>query len=58
LLNYLKKHTTYLFIIYRVVVGSLLLVLLFTGRLSPGGDDKDNDKEGIPQNQVAVIVQK
>lgn len=35
LLNYLKNHTTYLFIIYRIVVGFGLLYLLQTGILSP-----------------------
>ncbi|NTW50192.1 MAG: undecaprenyl-diphosphate phosphatase [Chlorobiales bacterium] len=34
LLEYLKKHTTYLFIIYRIVLGLILLGLLFSGRLS------------------------
>ncbi|HLN33346.1 MAG TPA: undecaprenyl-diphosphatase UppP [Gemmataceae bacterium] len=58
LLNYLKKHSTYLFIIYRVVLGSILLILLFTGKIPPGGDDKDREKEQIPQTEVAVLVQK
>lgn len=35
LLNYLKKHTTYLFIIYRMLLGVLLIYLLNTGVLSP-----------------------
>ncbi|MFA5834210.1 MAG: undecaprenyl-diphosphatase UppP [Bacteroidota bacterium] len=35
LLNYLKSHTTYLFIIYRIVVGLGLLYLLNTGILQP-----------------------
>jgi undecaprenyl-diphosphatase len=35
LLGYLKKHTTYLFIVYRIVVGVLLLVLLGAGVLLP-----------------------
>lgn len=35
LLNYLKKHTTYLFIIYRIIVGLGLVYLLKTGILSP-----------------------
>lgn len=35
LLNYLKSHTTYLFIIYRIVVGIGLLYLLSTGFISP-----------------------
>lgn len=35
LLHYLKTHTTYLFIIYRIVVGIGLLYLLNTGILQP-----------------------
>jgi len=35
LLNYLKRHTTYLFIVYRVAVGGLLLALLLTGKVQP-----------------------
>ena len=35
LLNYLKSHSTYLFIIYRIVVGTALLYLLSAGILQP-----------------------
>lgn len=35
LLGYLKRHSTYLFIVYRVVLGVWLLWLLQTGRLAP-----------------------
>lgn len=35
LLNYLKSHSTYLFIIYRIVVGIALLYLLSSGILQP-----------------------
>jgi len=35
LLGYLRKHTTWLFIIYRLILGALLLAALWTGRLSP-----------------------
>jgi undecaprenyl-diphosphatase len=35
LLNYLKRHTTWLFIIYRLALGALLLALLAAGRLAP-----------------------
>jgi undecaprenyl-diphosphatase len=37
LLSFLKKHTTYLFIIYRIVVGCALLALLQAGLLTPNG---------------------
>lgn len=36
LLGYLKKHTTWLFIVYRLVLGAILIILLATGRLSAG----------------------
>ncbi len=35
LLGYLKKHTTWLFIIYRLALGALLLALLHAGKLTP-----------------------
>lgn len=35
LLRYLRTHSTYLFIVYRLVLGGLLLVLLGMGRLQP-----------------------
>jgi undecaprenyl-diphosphatase len=35
LLGYLKKHTMWLFIIYRLALGGLLLALLHIGKLSP-----------------------
>jgi undecaprenyl-diphosphatase len=37
LLDYLKKHTTYLFVIYRIIVGCGLLVLLQAGILAANG---------------------
>ena len=33
LLGYLKKHTTWLFIIYRLALGGILLALLLGGKL-------------------------
>jgi undecaprenyl-diphosphatase len=35
LLNYLKKNTTYLFIIYRIALGIILFALLLSGKLTP-----------------------
>lgn len=35
LLNYLKNHTTYLFIVYRIIIGVALLYLLNAGILQP-----------------------
>ncbi|HKP10772.1 MAG TPA: undecaprenyl-diphosphatase UppP [Blastocatellia bacterium] len=37
LLNYLKRHTTYLFVGYRIALGLLLIALLWTGRLAAHG---------------------
>ncbi|HEY7543784.1 MAG TPA: undecaprenyl-diphosphatase UppP [Blastocatellia bacterium] len=34
LLRYLQKHTTYLFVIYRIALGVLLIALLMTGRIA------------------------
>jgi undecaprenyl-diphosphatase len=35
LMNYLKRHTTWVFIVYRLVLGAGLLALLANGRLQP-----------------------
>jgi undecaprenyl-diphosphatase len=35
LLRYLRTHSTGVFIGYRLIVGALILVLLFVGRISP-----------------------
>ncbi|MBV8855675.1 MAG: UDP-diphosphatase [Acidobacteria bacterium] len=35
LLRYLREHTTFVFIGYRLLVGALILLLLFAGRISP-----------------------
>lgn len=37
LLNYLKRHTTFLFVGYRIALGLLLIALLVTGRLAAHG---------------------
>ncbi|HEY9233160.1 MAG TPA: undecaprenyl-diphosphate phosphatase, partial [Blastocatellia bacterium] len=37
LLNYLKRHTTYLFVGYRIALGLLLIGLLVTGRMAARG---------------------
>jgi len=34
LLRYLIRHTTLVFMIYRVIVGSIVLILLWTGTVS------------------------
>ncbi|MBE7516421.1 MAG: undecaprenyl-diphosphatase UppP [Chloracidobacterium sp.] len=35
LLNYLKKHSTQVFIIYRLLLGAIILILLYLGVISP-----------------------
>ena len=37
LLRYLRTHTTGVFIGYRLIVGTLILFLLFGGRINPNG---------------------
>jgi undecaprenyl-diphosphatase len=59
LLSYLKAHTTYLFIIYRLVLGVILLVLLGAGVLE--AEPKEHEGEsaaarGLVEPQVAVTT--
>ena len=35
LLRYLARHTTYVFVVYRIALGLLLIFLLVSGRVSP-----------------------
>lgn len=35
LLSFLKKHTTFIFIYYRIIIGTLILILLFTNTIKP-----------------------
>jgi undecaprenyl-diphosphatase len=35
LLKFLKKHTTFLFVYYRVAIGVFILILLFTNTVKP-----------------------
>lgn len=35
LLRYLRRHTTAIFIVYRIIIGGIILALLFAGILSP-----------------------
>jgi undecaprenyl-diphosphatase len=37
LLRYLQRHTTYLFVIYRIALGIVLIALLITGRMNAQG---------------------
>ena len=48
LLEYLKKHTTYVFIFYRIALGIILLVLLQTHHLSAfDADDGPRDSKPV-----------
>jgi undecaprenyl-diphosphatase len=44
LLTYLKTHSTYLFIVYRIALGLALLALLGAGVLNPEDDKKDGNE--------------
>jgi undecaprenyl-diphosphatase len=44
LLYYLRTHSTYLFIIYRLVLGAALLLLLWEGFLKPEPEKNDDEK--------------
>jgi undecaprenyl-diphosphatase len=35
LISFLKKNTTFIFIVYRLILGAVILVLLWQGVLSP-----------------------
>jgi undecaprenyl-diphosphatase len=35
LLSYLKRHSTAIFIIYRIIIGGIILILLWQGIISP-----------------------
>lgn len=47
LLEYLKKHTTYLFIFYRLVLGVFLLVLLLAHKIEPFDDGESHSSKPV-----------
>jgi undecaprenyl-diphosphatase len=56
LLGYLKKHSTYVFIIYRLVLGALLLALLLTHRIEAFDQSESGSSTPvikIPPKQIA-----
>ena len=55
LLAYLRRRTTFLFIIYRVVLGCVLLVLLQRGVLHPHSGLENTD---TPEHPLQVPVEK
>jgi hypothetical protein len=54
LLAYLKTHSTYLFIIYRIIFGLALLALLGAGVLQP--EEKDDGKTAQARSAHAAIA--
>ena len=51
LLHYLRHHSTWLFIVYRIALGCLLLALLYSGRLKAqdsGGVDREVARQAAP----------
>jgi undecaprenyl-diphosphatase len=50
LLGFLRTHSTFLFIVYRLLLAGMLLGLLWTGRLSP---DEGADQSEEPAAAVA-----
>ncbi len=53
LLGYLRTHSTFVFIVYRLLLAGAILGLLTTGRLSPNdGDDQSAD---LPASAAAAL---
>jgi undecaprenyl-diphosphatase len=53
LLAYLKTHSTYLFIVYRLALGVFLLVLLWGGRLKPEPEKNAAEEARAPSFRAA-----
>ncbi|MEO8435961.1 MAG: undecaprenyl-diphosphatase UppP [Pyrinomonadaceae bacterium] len=49
LLRFLRTHTTGIFIGYRLILGTVILILLFSGRISP-----QNEPQSAPVNNPTV----
>jgi undecaprenyl-diphosphatase len=54
LLGYLKKHTTYVFIVYRILLGVFLLGMLLTHRIEPFDKEDEIGKPKIAASAKAV----
>ena len=55
LLGYLKKHTTYVFIVYRILLGVFLLGMLLTHHIEPFDKDDEIGKPKIAAPAKAVV---
>lgn len=53
-IEYLKKHTTYIFIGYRIALGIFLIAMLQAGKLSPLPPGSENDKEKKAEKAAVV----
>jgi undecaprenyl-diphosphatase len=56
LLAYLKTHSTYLFIIYRLALGLFLLVLLWGGQLKPEPEKNDGEEARAQSFRAANVA--
>ena len=54
LLGFLRTHSTFVFIAYRLLLAGVLLALLTTGRLSP--NDDAGHSAGVPAGAAAVFA--
>lgn len=55
LLNYLKRHTTYVFIAYRIALGAFLLWLLQAGTIAPDAGQRKDDT--LPPTAAAAVTE-
>lgn len=58
LLTYLKTHTTWVFIIYRVFLGLALLLLLWKGVLEPDAGEKKPPSSSARKSEKAFVVKR
>ncbi len=58
LLNYLKKHTTYVFIFYRLALGAFLLILLQTHQIKSEDDSPSEGAHTTLQAPVQPLAEK
>jgi undecaprenyl-diphosphatase len=55
LLAYLKTHSTYIFIVYRIFLGSVLLLLLWQGVLEPDAGQKKKSEVGRTASRAQAL---
>jgi undecaprenyl-diphosphatase len=56
LLRYLKTHTTFVFIAYRLVFGALLFWAVYSGRLADGLPGKESQPERNPAGETRALA--